>query len=310
MSSHISQSSSLVTKVDDAELDDQRSVSDASRHAAPSSRCHRNQTSGSATATDGKRLSSQPCAFRKRARRCVPAAERRSLKASQVCPSDNMAHAATRDVKSRRDEVTPRSSRLHESSEHRRGSTCRFRSTRPADASPAGNGASAMTDQSAGATAVATPPNQAVSSTDASRSPVVEPVARPSDGTQVQAAEAPPQEKPQSVSPAPGGSFARTGGSAVAGGQFWGGVYSRCAEAAQVSTKAVREVIRRTSLSFSRSTPVATLSSRLRGEGGFSTAEYAVGLLAAVGLAGLLHVVLTSDTVQEALESMVSGALS
>ena len=72
----------------------------------------------------------------------------------------------------------------------------------------------------------------------------------------------------------------------------------------------MRDLIRRTSSSFCRSSPVAKLSSRLRGEGGFSTAEYAVGLLAAVGLAGLLHVVLTSDTVQEALESMVSGALS
>ena len=310
MSSHISQSSSLVTKVDDAELDDQRSVSDAGRYAEPSSRGYRNQTSGSTTATEGNRLSSQPCAFRKRARRCLPAAERRSLKASQVCPSDNRAHAATRGLESRHDEGTPRSSRLHEVSERRGGSTCRFRSTRPADASPASNGASAIAAQSTGSTAVVTPPNQAASSEDAPRSQVVEPAARPSEGAQVQAAEAPPQEKPRSVSPVPGGAFVRTRDSASAGGRFWGGVYSRCAEATQVPRKAMRDLIRRTSSSFCRSSPVAKLSSRLRGEGGFSTAEYAVGLLAAVGLAGLLHVVLTSDTVQEALESMVSGALS
>jgi hypothetical protein len=51
---------------------------------------------------------------------------------------------------------------------------------------------------------------------------------------------------------------------------------------------------------------------RLSGEAadaGMSTAEYAVGTVAAVGFAGLLFKVVTSDTVQAALTSIIEKAL-
>lgn len=51
-------------------------------------------------------------------------------------------------------------------------------------------------------------------------------------------------------------------------------------------------------------------ASRMRGESGMSTAEYAVGTLAAVAFAGVLMKVLTSGTVQSALQSLVERALS
>ncbi|HEX5740551.1 MAG TPA: DUF4244 domain-containing protein [Pilimelia sp.] len=46
-----------------------------------------------------------------------------------------------------------------------------------------------------------------------------------------------------------------------------------------------------------------------RDERGMSTAEYAVGILAAVGFAGLLLKVLTSQKVQTALTGLVERAL-
>ena len=49
---------------------------------------------------------------------------------------------------------------------------------------------------------------------------------------------------------------------------------------------------------------------RLSGEGGMSTAEYAVGTIAAVAFAGLLLKVLTSGTVEHALSGIISKALS
>lgn len=49
--------------------------------------------------------------------------------------------------------------------------------------------------------------------------------------------------------------------------------------------------------------------SRRRDDEGMSTAEYAVGTLAAVAFAGLLLKVLTSDAVQHALTAIVQRAL-
>jgi hypothetical protein len=55
--------------------------------------------------------------------------------------------------------------------------------------------------------------------------------------------------------------------------------------------------------------PVARLVTRLAGDSGMNTAEYAVGTLAAVAFAGLLYKVLTSDAVRSALTSLVERAL-
>ena len=53
------------------------------------------------------------------------------------------------------------------------------------------------------------------------------------------------------------------------------------------------------------------LRTRLRGrDAGMSTAEYAVGTLAATGLAALLYGVLTSGTVSDALQGLVERAFS
>jgi hypothetical protein len=52
-----------------------------------------------------------------------------------------------------------------------------------------------------------------------------------------------------------------------------------------------------------------TLRERLRSDQGMNTAEYAVGTLAAVAFAGILLTVLTSDTVQSALQAVVERAL-
>jgi hypothetical protein len=51
------------------------------------------------------------------------------------------------------------------------------------------------------------------------------------------------------------------------------------------------------------------LLARLRGDDGMSTAEYAIGLLAAVAFAGVLFRVLTSDAVRAALTGIVERAL-
>lgn len=45
-------------------------------------------------------------------------------------------------------------------------------------------------------------------------------------------------------------------------------------------------------------------------DAGMATAEYAVVLIAAVGFAGLLVVILTSAEIREALTALVRGALS
>lgn len=51
------------------------------------------------------------------------------------------------------------------------------------------------------------------------------------------------------------------------------------------------------------------LANRLGSDAGMNTAEYAVGTLAAVAFAGILLTVLTSDTVQSALQAVVERAL-
>jgi len=51
-------------------------------------------------------------------------------------------------------------------------------------------------------------------------------------------------------------------------------------------------------------------ASKLRGESGMSTAEYAVGTLAAVAFAGVLLKVVTSGPVQGALSALIERALS
>lgn len=49
---------------------------------------------------------------------------------------------------------------------------------------------------------------------------------------------------------------------------------------------------------------------RLRDQEGMSTAEYAVGTIAAVAFAGVLLKVLTSDSVRAALDGIITRALS
>ena len=48
----------------------------------------------------------------------------------------------------------------------------------------------------------------------------------------------------------------------------------------------------------------------LRGEDGMTTAEYAVGTVAACGFGGLLLQLLTSDTVMNLLKQIITHALS
>lgn len=54
---------------------------------------------------------------------------------------------------------------------------------------------------------------------------------------------------------------------------------------------------------------IRKVRARLRGDSGMVTGEYAVGILAAVGFAGLLFKVLTSGSVQSALTALVNKAL-
>ena len=48
---------------------------------------------------------------------------------------------------------------------------------------------------------------------------------------------------------------------------------------------------------------------RIRSEDGMSTAEYAIGTVAACGLGGILVEILTSDTMQKTLTEMINKAL-
>lgn len=52
------------------------------------------------------------------------------------------------------------------------------------------------------------------------------------------------------------------------------------------------------------------ISRRLSGQDGMSTAEYAVGTIAAVAFAGVLLKVVTSGAVQSALTAIIEKALS
>ncbi|SDE47267.1 Protein of unknown function [Glycomyces harbinensis] len=51
-------------------------------------------------------------------------------------------------------------------------------------------------------------------------------------------------------------------------------------------------------------------AAKMRGESGMSTAEYAVGTLAAVAFAGVLLKVVTSGPVQSALTALIEKALA
>jgi hypothetical protein len=64
----------------------------------------------------------------------------------------------------------------------------------------------------------------------------------------------------------------------------------------------------RTTINFLRSAR-RRMRSRLHGDAGMNTAEYAVGTLAAVGFAGLLFKVLTSDRIREVLSGVIEKAL-
>jgi len=46
-----------------------------------------------------------------------------------------------------------------------------------------------------------------------------------------------------------------------------------------------------------------------RGDHGMTTAEYAVGTVAACGFAGLLYKIVTSDPIMHLVESLISHAL-
>lgn len=54
----------------------------------------------------------------------------------------------------------------------------------------------------------------------------------------------------------------------------------------------------------------ARIRSRLRGDAGMNSAEYAVGTLAAVTFAGVLIKVVSSDAVQAALNGLITRALA
>ena len=53
-----------------------------------------------------------------------------------------------------------------------------------------------------------------------------------------------------------------------------------------------------------------TILLKLRNEEGMSTIEYAFGSLAAAALAGVLYLVVTGDGVTDAIESVITNALS
>ncbi|TPW73474.1 DUF4244 domain-containing protein [Schumannella sp. 10F1B-5-1] len=59
-----------------------------------------------------------------------------------------------------------------------------------------------------------------------------------------------------------------------------------------------------------RTVAVRRLASRLADDGGAATAEYAITIMAAVGFAGLLVVILKSGEVQKILTDLVHKALT
>jgi Flp pilus assembly pilin Flp len=52
------------------------------------------------------------------------------------------------------------------------------------------------------------------------------------------------------------------------------------------------------------------MKNRLMDESGAATAEYAIATLAAVGLAGLLVVILKSDEIRQMVLDLIKGALT
>lgn len=60
----------------------------------------------------------------------------------------------------------------------------------------------------------------------------------------------------------------------------------------------------------SRAGGVRRLLRRLRDDRGAATAEYVIATMAAVGFAGLLVVILTSDEIRTVLTDMVNSALT
>lgn len=59
-----------------------------------------------------------------------------------------------------------------------------------------------------------------------------------------------------------------------------------------------------------RAPGAAELLRRLRDDRGAATAEYVIATMAAVGFAGLLVVILTSDEIRSVLTDMVNSALT
>ncbi len=59
-----------------------------------------------------------------------------------------------------------------------------------------------------------------------------------------------------------------------------------------------------------RADAVRRLLRRLRDDRGAATAEYVIATMAAVGFAGLLVVILTSDEIRTVLTDMVNSALT
>lgn len=53
----------------------------------------------------------------------------------------------------------------------------------------------------------------------------------------------------------------------------------------------------------------ARVRTRLRGDAGMNSAEYAVGTVAAVAFAGILYKVVTSDAIRAALAGVIQRAL-
>lgn len=52
------------------------------------------------------------------------------------------------------------------------------------------------------------------------------------------------------------------------------------------------------------------LAGAVRGDAGMSTAEYAIGTIAAAAFAAVLYTVVTGDSVTQALDALVQRALS
>lgn len=66
----------------------------------------------------------------------------------------------------------------------------------------------------------------------------------------------------------------------------------------------------RTTLTMLRPMTHGRAAARLRDDAGLTTAEYAVGTIAAAGLGGLLLKLLTSTPVRDLLWNLISGAFS